>query len=502
MRSLLAKGPKYRLPPNLNSNFIDRVVSNLDLFTYRLRWHETVFDRKKINNFQIPFPRNTVNMPPHMSEEKEVDLALLKKEIKEVTMNEAKRLKKCAHFRQDQDSLRETRTFAKNNELTVIQSDKTNRMVVTKQKYFDERIFAILKDENTYKPLPCSKQKNIENQANKLLRSVLKDKHFLTKKDTERFITSGSEPASFQAFIKDHKDSVDNFPLRPIASVNNTATEKVDWLISKILGQLVQHVPANVKNTEALIDELKLIKTEQFDPDFIFVSLDVVALYPSIPLDYGITAVIEFAAEHWERIDTFGLSIEELKKCLIFICYNYEIRYKDEVYLQRKGCPMGAHFAPPFAILTMHKVEIEALIKLENKLHIVPDIYKRYLDDVILGPLRHDAPLEDILRVFNSINPSIQFSLEAPKRGEPLQFLDISIFIGEKCLDYGWFSKKSHSDNTLRKDSWVSNSIKTNFVNNIKNHVNKRCSNEELQKSASNGINDRLLKMVLNGTTF
>ena len=63
------------------------------------------------------------------------------------------------------------------------------------------------------------------------MKSVLKNKTD-TKTDTEKFITNGSKPASFQAFIKDHKDNSDGFLLRPIAPVQNTVTEKVDRLIS------------------------------------------------------------------------------------------------------------------------------------------------------------------------------------------------------------------------------------------------------------------------------
>ena len=65
----------------------------------------------------------------------------------------------------------------------------------------------------------------------------------------------------------------------------------------------------------------------------------------SIPLDYGIKAVLETVEKHWTDIEGLGLSIDELKRCLRCICCNYEVKYKDKVYLQVKECPMGAHFA-------------------------------------------------------------------------------------------------------------------------------------------------------------
>ena len=61
-----------------------------------------------------------------------------------------------------------------------------------------------------------------------------------------------------------------------------------------------------------------------------FISLDVVNLYPSIPLDIGIKYVIEFSKQYWDKIDTKGLlSIDQLRKALTFVCYNYEIQFKD-----------------------------------------------------------------------------------------------------------------------------------------------------------------------------
>ena len=77
-------------------------------------------------------------------------------------------------------------------------------------------------------------------------------------------IISGSKPAQFFFFVKDHKTKlpdVDHFPLRPIASAKNTATEKLDWLITQVLVQLVHHVPANIKNSDDIITILQEIET-------------------------------------------------------------------------------------------------------------------------------------------------------------------------------------------------------------------------------------------------
>ena len=91
-----------------------------------------------------------------------------------------------------------------------------------------------------------------------------------------------------------------------------------------------------------------------------FVSLDVKNLYPSIPIHDGINEVKDFAEKHWDKIDNLGFNVNDLIEFLKFVSYNYEISYHQQTYLQVKGCPMGTHFSPPFAIIFMNSIERKA----------------------------------------------------------------------------------------------------------------------------------------------
>ena len=57
-----------------------------------------------------------------------------------------------------------------------------------------------------------------------------------------------------------------------------------------------------------------------------------------------------------------------------------------------------------------------------------------------------------------------------------LNFLDLSISIKNNKINYKWFSKPCHSGITLKKDSWLPNHIKDNFVKNSVRYVQSRCS--------------------------
>ena len=483
VENILEKGPKFRTPHALNGNFKDKVKLQLDALAYKVRWNEKLKSDLSNSDRQIPFHRNTVSLPPKMKPNLELELAMLQKEILQVTEEEAQKEKRSQKYKTFRTNLTKSKNFLRENQLVAISSDKTNRLVVTKQNEFETRLLQILRDEETYKKVE-SKQTSIEKQANKIIKSVCNS---LPKHKVQKLLSIGSKPATFQAFIKDHKPkSGTHFPLRPIASVRNTAVEKVDWMVTQILSQLVNFVPANVKNSTEVIDKLSNLDKHKLTKSETFVSLDVVSLYPSINLTFGIESVLELADEHWHEIDNWLLTIQDLRKCLTFICYNYEISVNNETYLQLKGVPMGAHFAPPFAIISMHRIETLALKSLREECSFQPYIYVRYIDDILVGPINRDSDLpHKILDKFNSTNEDISFTMEIPEANDPLNFLDISIYVNDGSIDYAWYEKPCHSQNSLKRDSFVPNHVKTNFVRNYNTNVVNKCSTTELKKEAS-----------------
>lgn len=70
---------------------------------------------------------------------------------------------------------------------------------------------------------------------------------------------------------------------------------------------------------EEILEVLAGTDEINFDCEQTFISLDVVSLYPSIPLDFGINCALEFAECHWDKIDNIGISIEQLKTALRFM---------------------------------------------------------------------------------------------------------------------------------------------------------------------------------------
>ena len=110
-------------------------------------------DTQAFKELRIPFTKNTVNLPFQMSRDKENALSLLKSEILKVSQQEIQATRKHSQVKKIQNQVRRTRNFLNANNLSVVASDKTNKLVITNSENLDKRIENLLSDVGTYKKL-------------------------------------------------------------------------------------------------------------------------------------------------------------------------------------------------------------------------------------------------------------------------------------------------------------------------------------------------------------
>ena len=133
----------------------------------------------------------------------------------------------------------------------------------------------------------------------------------------------------FYGLPKTHKPGV---PLRPVVAAFAGPLSPVSILVERILSQLLQFVPAHIKNTaEACHSMRKAFPDLKVPENTMIVTMDVVGLYPSIPINDGIRAVLQKLEEHKDRIDMLGLSTEDIGPLLELILNNnfFHIRQAD-----------------------------------------------------------------------------------------------------------------------------------------------------------------------------
>ena len=110
-------------------------------------------------------------------------------------------------------------------------------------------------------------------------------------------------------------------------------------------------------------------------PNSIIFSLDVANLYGSIPILEGVNAVIELIETNLSKVNTFGITIDDIRGLLTHVLTNNYVRFNSEFFKQTSGIAMGNRLAPPVAIAFMHSFETRFL----STLTYGPMLYVRYM---------------------------------------------------------------------------------------------------------------------------
>lgn len=135
-------------------------------------------------------------------------------------------------------------------------------------------------------------------------------------------------------------------------------------------------------------------------------------------------------------------------------------QFKDEFYQQVNGLAMGGSISAVLAYLVMEQFEFDALGTIPSLIML----YKRYVDDNLLIVKRGEE--DSILQFFNSLNPSIQFTMEVEKNGV-LNFLDMSLIrVGNK-IKCKWYQKPTSSGRYSNFLSVQPTNIKRNVALNL-----------------------------------
>ena len=95
---------------------------------------------------------------------------------------------------------------------------------------------------------------------------------------------------------------------------------------------------------------------------------------------------------------------------------NVQFLFNGKYYRQADGVTMGSSLGPLLADIFMSKLENGPLKSLIKNF----DLYKRYVDDILINSLN----IDNILSLFNRCHGSIEFTMER-ESNESLPFLDI-----------------------------------------------------------------------------
>ena len=343
----------------------------------------------------------------------------------------------------------------KNRENTIIKcSDKSKSLVVVNRDTYLTKVDLILADTETYEKTDMTAE-TLEKIVSKELKKI-KGLKSLPQDVYKGLFPTDTRLPEFYGLPKIHKE---NAPLRPVVAAFDGPLTPISVLLERVIHQLLKFVPSHIENTAAAVSSLKKTLSEQNPPDqkLILCTMDVVAMYPSIPIDDGTAAVIEKLNEHRDDIDTAGLTCEEIRSLLQLVLNNNYFKFGGKVFRQKKGVAMGNHLAPPLAIVFMDQLERRMLQRAELR----PESYDRYVDDCIMVWKHGEANLQRFVDHCNQQHPSICFTWESTAQGNPVSYMDLKLSLeGDNQLVYELYQKPTDSGVNLNFESGVPQNVK------------------------------------------
>jgi hypothetical protein len=224
------------------------------------------------------------------------------------------------------------------------------------------------------------------------------------------------------------------------------------------------------------------------------VTADVRELYPSIPIDEGISA-LRSVLQHRMHYDDDTINF--ICDLAAFVLRNNIFKYEDQLYIQIFGTAMGTCFAPAYATIYLHVIETEIWHSFIN--NIIPQEYpiliKRYIDD-LFGIFKTETSLQTYINLYNEARPSIK--LEITGHGDDVNILDLNIFKGHRfhssgLLDIKLFQKDMNRYLYIPPDSFHTQSTIKGFILSEIRRARICCTNDADYITAKENLYRRLL---------
>ena len=206
-----------------------------------------------------------------------------------------------------------------------------------------------------------------------------------------------------------------------------------------MVGNSISHI----KNSS---DFVTFVTSHQLENE-IMVSFDVVSLFTKVPTKLAIQVARQRLEEDTDLADRTTLSIDNIIYLLEFCLDATYFSFRGKYYKQIFGTAMDSPVSVTVANMVMENVEQRALSTFDYQ----PLFWKRYVDDTFTA--LPASVIDRFHKHLNSIEPSIQFTVEIEENGR-LPFLDVLVIRNDDgTLCSSVYRKKSHTDQYLQYSS-------------------------------------------------
>ena len=169
------------------------------------------------------------------------------------------------------------------------------------------------------------------------------------------------------------------------------------------------------------------------------------------------------------------MTTDNIIELLGFYMNNTYFLSQDVFYEQTKGAAMGSQVSPIVANISTEAFENRAI---STALH-PPRMWKRYVDDTFV--IEHHSHKEEFLHHINTVDPSIQFTVEEANDDGSIPFLDTIITPeADGTFTVGVYTKPPHTDLYLPWNSNHSLAAKYSVISTLTHRKHTICTNPKL----------------------
>ena len=384
---------------------------------WREYWHDSICTTQSDTKVkQVFFDKCKTNLPPP-SHHTPVDLSRFIQAVdSDIIGSEPSKYRKN-YTKEEEKALEQLVKSQKDRTITIKPNDKTGGCSILNTEDYIAALQLMLKkvliDENgNYSP--CYEQDVSEEVLAdhwKLVKEVvekgIKD-GYIHPKDKPFLLPDNAKCGRLYGLVKDHATK-DKWllngsipPLRPVVSMSGTTTEGLAHWLDIIAKPLVPKLPSFIEDTRHMLQIIEdTNKKGPQKPEAVPVVIDVNDMYGSIPWEEGLIAFEEAITD----LDT-NIPIDYIMEVvkIVLACNMFE--FDGKKYIQRFGAAMGLIFAPPFACIFMGWLESKML---KGVTGILPDLWRRYIDDIFFLWHGNKEQLLQFISYLNSFHPTIKF---------------------------------------------------------------------------------------------
>ena len=444
---LLSKGLKF-VPTRKKVN-ISKMLADLREWERRMRLREFFFDNQdnnhddgqldrgniqsKIYHEEEARQRNKIWMPPS---KRDPALDLYIELVKDDILDGLHNVKEGNLSKGEEIAMK---SLMNDDSIIIRPADKGSGIVIMDTEEYVRRVEQDLEKNDTYIQIDKDPTDSVSTKVRKIVKGLHRQ-GAINEKQMKYMTPSFSKGGIVKGNPKVHKQEM---PMRTIVSTINHPTEKIAEVAEQELNEWVSKLPSYIKDTTDFLKKFEDIK-DTIPPGSIMFTMDVKALYPSIPR----TETTESCRKALDSRKEKTIPTDTVITLISTVLDNSTFTFNNKHYKQTDGTSIGSKLGKNLACTYMGMWEHELLDRCKDS---PPLIYFRYIDDIFGIWTGSEEGLNQFHNTANNIHKRIKLEMSTSK--QTINFLDVKVYLKEDKYETTIYSKPTDKHLYLHKKS-------------------------------------------------